>query len=708
MDCGPQCLSVICSYYGYAPDFETIRTLCGSSKSGVSMFGLRTAAESIGFDSRVIKVTKEAFHEYLILPCIAFVDGNHFIVVSAFHNGHYIIEDPASGRATLSQDIFLKRFYCGDSSFGYVLELKTTERLKTNTKSQKGHSFISLLSFLKPYKKEIAIILLTLIVGCGAQLILPIFTQKIVDIGIETKNLNALAIILAGEAMLVFSSAIASLIQGWVIMFVGARVNFTLVFELLGKLVRLPMHFFDSRRSGDILTRVTDQYKIENFLTRSSISITISGLTFLVFSAMTLYYSLPAFIIMIIGNLLYIFWTVYFLPKRRLLDYETFKNMTDSQDCIIETINGMPEIKLNDYYGKKSHSWFAIQKRTYKTIVDSTRLGQKQELGSSLIAELTNIVILFFAASQVISGRISLGAMLALQYITGQMIAPIQNSVGLIHDIQDASIAYERQQDIIKQKEEKDSTKEYIGFYSLQEDITLSNISFSYEGAYSPALKNINLTIPANKVTAIVGASGSGKTTLVKLLLGFYQPMEGKIVLNGKDFTEYDINSLRNNCGAVLQEGYIFSDTIIENIIQNCPFDQGRFNEVVQITNVTDFVHNFPLGYNTIIGETGHGLSLGQKQRILIARAIYKNPEILLFDEATNSLDAKNEQDIWTRISKTFPGKTVIVSAHRLSTIRLADQIVVMKNGEIVEVGNHIGLMEKKGEYFKLVSAQLS
>ena len=635
------------------------------------------------------------------------MDGNHFIVVEAVNNGFFIIIDPAIGKEQLKKNELITRYLCGDNQFGYVLELKETERMKPIARRKHKYSLNSLLSYLQPYKKELFVLLLSLLIGCLAQTLLPILTQKVVDVGIENKNLSALVIILVGEAMLVFSTSIASLVQGWVIMFVGARINASLVFEILEKLVKLPMRFFDSRRTGDILTRVTDQYKIENFLTHSSIEITISCLSFLVFSLMTLYYSLPVFFIMLAGNAFYIIWTVHFLPRRRILDFETFKNMSDSQDCIIETVSGMPEIKLNSYYPKKSKEWLSIQHRTYKTIVANTKLSQRQEYGAALISELTNVVILFFAAYQVISGKISLGSMLALQYITGQMVAPIQNSVGLIHGLQDASIAYERQQDIIKQEEEDSPNKKNKNFSHLNDDITIIDVTFSYEGAISPALRNINLRIPAGKVTAIVGASGSGKSTLVKMLLGFYRPDSGEIRVNDSNLADYNIDSWRNRCGAVLQGGYIFSETITDNIIQNCPFDTNLFEQVTEITNVNDFVQSLPLGYNTTIGDNGHGLSLGQRQRILIARALYKNPELLLFDEATNSLDARNEQEIWTRLTETFSGRTVIVSAHRLSTIRFADQILVMKEGNVVESGCHDSLMAMKGEYYRLVNAQL-
>lgn len=707
MDCGPQCLAIVCSFYGYTPDFEELRTMCGSSKQGVSMFQLSTAAGQLGFDNRVFKVTLDALDGELCLPCIAFVDGNHFVVIETCSKGEVTIIDPAEGRMRVRVTDFQKRFYCGDNACGYILEMKATERLKSKKAQNSRPSILSLLSYLKPYKKEIAIVLISLFIGCIAQMILPILTQKIVDIGIETKSLSALTIILSGALMLVFSTTITTFIQSWVVMFVGTRVNVLLVFEILGKLVRLPMHFFDSRRSGDILTRVSDQYKIENFLTHSSIEITVNSLSFLVFSIMALYYSLPAFIIMICGNIIYICWTIYFLPKRRALDYETFKNMSDSQDCIIETINGMPEIKLNSYYPKKSQTWLSIQRRTYQTIVSSTKLNQKQDAGATLISELTNIIILFFAASQVISGRLTLGGMLALQYITGQMIAPIQNSVGLIHSIQDATIAYERQQDIVKQEEEISPNKTYQQIEKQQGDIKFSNVSFAYEGALSPAITNLSLTIPLRKVTAIIGASGCGKTTIIKMLLGFYKPTSGNIYINGIDLEDLNIDVWREKCGAVLQEGYIFSDSITENIIQNCPYNKELFENVTSLTNVKDFAEKLPLGYKTKIGENGHGLSLGQKQRILIARALYKNPEFLLFDEATNSLDAKNEQEIWTRLMTCFQGKTVLISAHRLSTIRWADQIIVLKNGQVVELGKHDDLMNQKGEYYRLVNAQL-
>jgi ATP-binding cassette subfamily B protein len=672
------------------------------------MFNLRLTAEQLGLEARVLKVSVDAFKNDITLPCIAYVDGQHFVVLTDCDHEKISIIDPAIGELHLDVSDFTKRFFYGENKTGYILELKPTTKNYANKKHQTKSSILSLFSYLKPYKKEIFIVLTSLAIGCVAQMIFPILTQKIVDVAITRKSLSTLTVILLGSLMLVFSTTIATYIQGWVVMFVGSRINVLLVYEILGKLVRLPMHFFDSRRSGDILTRVSDQYKIEDLLTRSSIEITINVLTFLVFAGMAFFYSFPAFCILIAGDIVYAIWTIRFLPKRRSLDYETFKNMSDSQDCIIETINGMPEIKLNNYYPKKSQAWLSIQKKSYQTTIASTKLNQQNDSGATLISELISTVILFFAASQVISGGISLGSMLALQYITGQMIAPIQNSVGLIHSMQDAAIAFERQQDIIRQDEEIDSSKSYQNIDNLQGDIILSNINFTYEGALLPSITNINLSIPYNKVTAIVGASGSGKTTLIKMLLGFYKPQSGTILINGVNMTDINMDEWRKKCGAVLQEGYIFSDTIIENIIQSCPYDKQRFEEVAALTNITKFAMTQPLGFNTKIGENGAGLSLGQRQRILIARALYKNPEFLLFDEATNSLDALNEQEIWSRLIDSFPGKTVLISAHRLSTIRQADQIVVMKEGKVVECGSHEKLMDKHGEYYKLVKAQLA
>lgn len=706
MDCGPKCLDVICSFYGLTPDYEALRQMCDTSKSGVSMFNLNTAAKQLGFDSRVLRLDIDALREDIVTPCIAFVDGNHFVVVEKSEKDRLQVFDPAKGDLTYSFSEFKSRFYCGDTPYGYILELKPTERLKAIPKTKRKRAAY-LFSHLKPYKREGLFILITLAIGCIAQVVFPVLMQKIVDVGISRKDISILVLILMGELMLVFSTTLSELVQRWIVTFVGSRINVGLIYSLLNKLVMLPIHFFSSRRSGDILARVSDQYKIENFLTVSFIQILVNGLTLLVFSVMTLYYNVIAFMIMIVGDAAYLFWIVRFLPKRRVLDMEAFKNTSDSHECVIEIVNGITELKLNNYYPKKSKKWIEIQKRIYDNIIANTKLNQKNDLGASLISELTNVSILFFAAYEVITGEMSLGVMLALQYITGQMATPIHTSVDLVHSAQDAIISLDRNQEIINQKEEKDPEKTYNDLDSIGKGICFSDVSFTYNGTAVPALNHLNLLIPSHKITAIVGESGSGKSTLIKMLLAIYRPTSGKISVNDFDLSTIDYDSWRNRCGAVLQEGYIYSDTIIENIIQNCPFDKDRFSQVTFAANIESFANNLPLGYNTRIGTNGHGLSMGQQQRILIARALYKMPEILIFDEATNSLDAKNEKEIWNRLKDIFKGKTVIISAHRLNTIRFADQIIVMKKGEIAETGTHNNLLNLNGEYSRLINSQL-
>ena len=546
--------------------------------------------------------------------------------------------------------------------------------------------------------------------GSGIQLILPFLTQALVDKGINQKDIGILQLILFGQLMLVFSQSGVGFIRNWIIIKVGTRVNITMIHDFLKKLVKLPIRFFDSRMSGDILQRIEDQHRIERFITDSFLNILLTIINLIVFSFVLITYNTTIFFIFITGSILYLVWVNLFLRKRREIDYELFNYQSKNQDSIIQIVRGMQEIKLNNCGQKKIDAWKSIREKTFNINLRSLKISQYQQSGSVLINEIKNIIVTFITAQAVISGEITFGMMLAIQYILGQLNGPIEQMVGFIHSLQDAKIGFERIDEIYKRSDEQNDDKNYKLPSSSHHSIKMENVSFQYDGPLSETvLSDISLTILPQQTTAIVGMSGCGKTTLLKLLLGFYKPVQGKIRINDTDISDIDINFWREKCGIVMQDSYIFSDSIEENIVlKSDTIDYERLEYACHIANVKEFINSLPLKYKTKVGSEGIGLSQGQKQRLLIARAVYKNPEIIIFDEATNSLDSNNENEILKHLELFFKGKTVIIAAHRLSTIKNADRIVVMNQGKIIECGSHNELMLKSGEYFRLIKNQLS
>jgi len=415
------------------------------------------------------------------------------------------------------------------------------------------------------------------------------------------------------------------------------------------------------------------------------------------------------FVVFLFGSILYALWVIIFMKKRKELDYKRFAQMADNQSNVIQLITGMQEIKLNNCEKQKRWEWERIQARLFKVSVKSLALNQYQQAGSMFINELKNIIISFMAAAAVIHGEMTLGMMMAVQYIIGQLNSPIAQLIGFMQSAQDAKISLERLSEIHEKEDEEKLEDPKLNLLPAKKNIVIEKLSFQYEGPHSEmVLNNIELKIPEKKITAIVGSSGSGKTTLIKLLLGFYAPIKGEITIGDTGLENFSQRMWRSTCGVVMQDGYIFSDTIAKNIaVSEEIVDKEKLLNAVKAANIQDFIETLPLSYNTKIGQDGHGLSQGQKQRILIARAVYKNPEFIFLDEATNALDANNERVIMDNLNEFFKGRTVVVVAHRLSTVKNADQIVVLEKGKIVESGNHQELTKKRGAYYELVKNQL-
>ena len=705
MECGATCLRMIAKFHGKEYSAATMQNLCVVTREGVSMLGISDAAEYIGFRTICGRMTLGKMVEQRPFPCILHWNQDHFVVlydVKKKQDGKsvFYIADPGKNLLRIDEEEFRNAWISTRSrgeEKGILMALQPTPAFyKRKDERHTGRDpFHFLWGYMKPYKRFFIQLLLGLALGSVLQLIFPFLTQAIVDKGIATKNLNLIYLILAGQLMLVLSRASVDFIRRWILLHISARVNISLLSDFLIKLMRLPMSFFDTKMTGDLLQRIHDHERVERFLTAQTLTVLFSAFSFVVFGGVLLYYNRLIFFIFVLGSALYAVWVTFFLKKRRLLDYTYFEQRARNQSKTMQLLNGMQEIKLQHCERRRRWEWEDIQADLFRTNIESMRLQQSQEAGSILINEVKNIVITVIAATAVIGGSLSLGMMLAIQYIIGQLNAPVEQFVQFLYSWQDVKISLERMSEIHDREEEETPERMITGFNGSDRDIEIRNVTFQYEGIHSPkVLERINLKIPRGKITAIVGTSGSGKTTLIKLLLGYYNPVEGDIRVGGNDLRSFSLLWWRDQCGAVMQDGYLFSESIARNIA----VDDG---------DIEEFIERLPLKYNTVIGPDGQGVSQGQRQRILIARAVYKDPSYLFFDEATNSLDANNERAIVENLTDFYRGKTVIIVAHRLSTVRNADQIVVLDKGRIVEVGTHDVLIDRKGAYYNLVKNQL-
>lgn len=712
-DCGPACLRMVAGFHGKKFSIQYLRDRCYITRGGVSLLGISDAAESIGFKTLGAKLTWDQLSREAPIPCIVHWNQNHFVVVVKTGKRHVLVADPALGMVRYSVKEFKKNWISGTSEgqeVGLCLLLEPTpEFFHQEGDIHKRNSFRFLFKYFHPHRRFYLQLILGMLVGSVILLILPFLTQAVVDIGINNQDIGFIYLVLIAQLVLIAGRTSIEFIRSWILLHMSTRINISLISDYLIKLMRLPARFFDSKMTGDILQRIGDHSRIESFLTQSTLGIVFSIFNLFIFSIVLAIYNLMILGIFLFGSLLYIGWIILFLRKRRELDQRRFIQLSDNQNSIIQLVSGMQEIKLNNCEKQKRWEWESIQAKIFRIRVKSLALMQYQQVGSVVINESKNVIIAFLAAIAVIDGQMTLGVMFAVQFIIGQMNGPIEQLVGFFYATQDAKISLERLSEVHDYPSENSGKDNLIN--TLPEKLTYSidNLVFQYEGPNSPKVINdISVQIPGNKTTAIVGASGSGKTTLIKLLLGFYPPVTGEIRLGEVALEMIDSRIYRSQCGVVMQDGYIFSDTIARNIaLGDENIDTGKLAEAAQMANVTEFIRSFPLGFNTRVGPEGHGLSQGQKQRILIARAIYKDPRIIFFDEATNSLDANNEKYILENLNKFFMGRTVIVVAHRLSTVKNADQIIVLDKGKVIEQGTHDQLISLGKAYFNLVRNQL-
>ena len=721
MDCGPACLKMIAEYYGRVFPIQQLREFSSITKVGASFLGLSDAAEKIGLRATASMPTYDYFCKNMKMPCLVHWNQQHFVIVYkiAYHKRtksyEFYVADPSYGLITYNEKDF-KKCWCssmlGDDERGVAMVFTPTpDFYKTDAADTKGRQkgFGKFLLYIKPYRKFLANLFVSLLVGCIIQLFFPIMTQAIVDYGIGEQNLSFIYLILIAQLVLVMSSTVVDIIRRWILLHISTRVNVSLIADFLMKLTKLPMRFFDSKLIGDLIQRIGDHSRIESFLTNTIVNSLFSLLTLVVFSAILIVYNVKMFFVMMIASVLYVTWISLFMKKRADLDHRSFAVNATYQSDLIELIEGMQEIKLTGSEQQKRWRWESIQAKMFNIRMDSLSLEQWQNVGSVCIDELKNIVITILAAMMVVKGDLTLGAMISIQYIIGQMHGPIMQLVGITQQVQSVRISMERLNEVLARDNEEDDATDYKPVGNVPQDIVFDGVDFTYGSPRSkPVLKNMSFRVPAGKTTAIVGLSGSGKTTTIKLMLGFYPPLRGNVYVGGAPLSQYSFRDWRKHCGVVMQDGFLFTDTIAANIAAGYEqIDTVRMQHAAKMANIGEFIDRLPLKYNTIIGNSGLKLSQGQRQRLLIARVLYKNPDYVFLDEATNSLDAKNEHRIIEYLDTFLKNKTVVIVAHRLSTVCHADNILVMQDGEIVEQGNHQQLIDLKGAYYELVKEQL-
>ncbi|HTN68710.1 MAG TPA: peptidase domain-containing ABC transporter [Dysgonamonadaceae bacterium] len=718
MDCGPACLVMIAEHYGKHYTLEYLRDNCFIGRDGVSLLGISKAAENIGFKTVGGRITFEKLAEKALLPCIVHWNQEHFVVVYKIkkkRKGYEIhVADPGKGLLAYTKEEFCSHWVSTQTNGeekGVALLLEPTELFYEGEgdKQPSENRLKFLWKYLAKYKRFFNQLILGLFIGSILQLIFPFLTQAIVDTGIQGKDIHFIWLVLIAQMMLLFSRTTIDFIRRKILLHISTRINVSLISDFFIKLMKLPMKFFDTKLTGDLLQRIEDHRRIENFLTNQTITIIFSAFTFIIFSVVLFIYHVPIFIVFIIGSIVYGIWILVFLKKRRLLDYKMFEQQGINRNVVYQLITGMQEIKLQGCEQRKRWEWEDVQADLFDVNMQLLNLRQNQEAGGIFINELKNILVTVLAATAVIGGDLTLGMMLSIQYIIGQLNSPVEQIMGFIYQWQDVSISLDRMNEIHTQKNEENENRSKTQIPDLDSDIHIQDLSFKYDGARPDyVLNDINLTIPKNGVTAIVGASGSGKTTLIKLMLGFYEPNQGDISIGNENLSTFNLTWWRSQCGTVMQEGYLFSDTIARNIaISDDDINLERLRYASRVANIADYVEALPLAYNTKIGQDGQGVSQGQRQRILIARVVYKNPQFIFLDEATNALDANNEKAIVENLSDFYRGKTVVVVAHRLSTVKHADQIVVLDGGQIAETGTHAELTAKRGKYYELVKNQL-
>ena len=719
-DCGPACLKMVTKFFGKEVSISTIRRTTFLQRQGTSMLGLSQSAESLGLKTLGVKINLELLRTEAPLPTILFWNQNHYVVLYKVKKTRYYIGDPAQGMTWVSE-AELKRSWITDQTNGEGIALflepgtHFQEMLDEDLEAEKKTSLWSLSTYLYKYKKYFGYLLLGMLLGSLLELLIPFLGKTMIDQGVQNLDLSIVNLILASQLFIFFVGTIIQTLRSWLLLHISSRINVTILSEFIFKLLNLPLSFFDTRMKGDILQRTNDHVRIQSFLTSSTLATVFSFLNILVFSIALAFYSIQIFGVFMAGSLLSVLWVLFFLERRRFLDNASFRYNAKSQNILFELVDGIHELKLTNAELPYRWKWENVQAKAFKLGLRSLNVEQWQSIGNNVLNELKNLLVSYLAARLVIEGEITLGMMLTISYMMGSLNGPISQVIGFFRAAQDANISLRRLQEVNALKNEDDGLFMDAPAKDLRVmvgagNITIQQASFSYGGPGSPKVfEGLNLDLLGGKVNAIVGTSGSGKTTLLKLLLKFYALEEGEIRINGIDLNSLRSSSWRGMCGVVMQDGYVFGDTIAHNIaLGEEEVNYTKLIHAAQVANIHEFIAGLPLGYNTKIGSEGMGISMGQKQRILIARAVYKDPDFIFFDEATSSLDANNEHEIMHKLGAFFEGKTVVVVAHRLSTVRNADQIIVLEYGKVAEIGTHQDLLKKEGMYYRLINKQLT
>ena len=717
MQCGIACLQMICKHFGREYSLDFLSKLCFATNEGVSLLGINDAANKLGLKTLCVKASMNELDQ-ISLPAILHWNQKHFVVLYKIKKGRkYYIADPGKGLTAYTNEE-MREYWLSTNSKGVekgvVMMLEPASHFydtknASGTNEKEIHSFRFLYGYVRRYYKYFGMIAVGLALGSIIQLVLPFLTQAIVDKGIKHQDLNIILLILFGQLMLTISRTVIDFLRRWILLRISMKINISLISDFFIKLLKLPMSFFDTKLMGDLMQRMNDHGRVNNFLTQNVLNIVFSLLTLIVFSVVLVIYDKLVFLAFLIGSMLYGVWVALFLKRRKVIDYELFEQQAINNNRTYEFITSMQEIKLQDCEQRKRQEWEQIQKDLFKIQQKSLRLQQQEEAGGIFINELKNIAITVMSAAAVIEGNMTLGMMLAVQYIIGQLCSPVEQLMDFFYSIQDVKISLERINEIHSMEDENGKAGLLTSIKQKSKGINIQNVIFKYNPhVLTKTIDHVDIQIPQGKVTAIVGASGSGKTTLIKLILGYYSVIEGRICIGSTNINDVNKQWWRRQCGVVMQDGVIFSESIARNIaVDDAEIDQVRLLEAAKISCIFDYVMGLPLKFDTKIGRDGIGLSQGQKQRILIARAVYKNPEYIFLDEATNSLDANNERKIVENLDRFYKGKTVVIVAHRLSTVKNADQIVVIDHGKVVETGTHDTLTLKKGAYFQLVKNQL-
>ena len=711
-DCGPACLKIIAKYYGKYYSLQYLRDLCGITREGISFMDMSYAAEKIGLRSLGVKATITDLADKVILPCVVHWDNDHFIVVYKVSNDKVYVSDPAKGLISYHRKLFVERWYMKGESIGMLMAFEPManfKQIEAHERIEKMKTFENILGYFAPYKKAFGILFAIMLIATALQAFLPFISKSVIDIGIHTRDISFIQLMLIANVMLLLSITLSNVLRDWVLLHVSTRANISLISDYLIKLMKLPATFFENKLIGDILQRAHDHERIRAFVMNNSLGMLFSTITFLVFTVILLIYNPIIFFIFIAGSFLYVTWILVFLGIRKKLDWEYFELNAKNQSYWVETIGNVQEIKINNYEDIKRWKWEALQARLFRLSLKVLKINNAQTLGAQFINSVQNLAVTFYCAIAVIHGQITFGMMISTQFIIGMLNGPVAQLVGFIQSAQYAKISFLRINEIHQLKDEDDTSTKVSNSFELPADKSLNvrNLSFQYSPHAPLVLKNIFLVIPEGKVTAIVGDSGCGKSTLLKLLLRLYLPSYGEICIGDMNINNISLRQWRAKCGCVMQDGKLFNDTIQNNIVLNEEnVDYKALQQAVEVANIAREIEAMPQGYQTMIGEMGRGLSGGQRQRLLIARALYKQPDYLFLDEATNALDTINEQKIVKALNNVFQNRTVIVVAHRLSTIRKADQIIVMKYGMVAEVGNHKKLMNNKKFYYELIQSQ--